>query len=137
MVLSLVQAMLPARVWLSRWLLLAAGLRTFSVYIGFFSPGKFKVALFTRKPQTVTDAFGRLFGTWTAVTCVLCVICSSNTQSRPIYDATLASFGIAFAYMSMELLVYKTIGWKGVISPFIIAGVSLVWMLAGYGVYVK
>ena len=36
---------------------------------------------------TVTPAFGRLFGTWTLVTCMLCVICSFNIHNAAIYGA--------------------------------------------------
>uniref|UniRef100_A0A7R9V3N2 Uncharacterized protein n=1 Tax=Chlamydomonas euryale TaxID=1486919 RepID=A0A7R9V3N2_9CHLO len=108
-----------------------------AVWIGYFSPKKFKVALFTRKPEVVTDAFGRLFGTWTVVTCMLCVVCANNISNGPIYAATLGSFGVAFTYMTLEMAVYKTIGLRGAMSPLIIAGVSIVWMGLGYSKYVK
>ncbi|GAX77307.1 hypothetical protein CEUSTIGMA_g4753.t1 [Chlamydomonas eustigma] len=124
-------------IYLGRWLLIAASLRIFSVWIGFFSPVKFQIALFRRKPEVVTEAFGRLFGTWTLVTCLLCVICAFNINNEAIYGATLGSFVIAFLYMVLELAVYKTIDMRGAISPMLVAGISIVWMSAGYSNYLE
>ena len=35
----------------------------------------------------VTEAFGRLFGTWTLITCMLCAICAFNIHNEAIYGA--------------------------------------------------
>ena len=123
---------LPDEIYLSRWLLLAALLRVFSVYIGFFSPVKFQIALFRRKPEVVTTAFGRLFGTWTVITCILCVACAQNIDNEALYLSTFSSFIVALLYMLNELIVHQTIDVKGATSPLIVAGVSIVWMGLNY-----
>ena len=86
---------MPPELYLSRWLYVAAFLRVFSVYIGFFSPVKFQIALFRKKPEVVTTAFGRLFGTWTVITCILCVVCANNIDNEALYLSTLSSFVVA------------------------------------------
>ena len=37
----------------------------------------------------MTEAFGRLFGTWTLITCMLCAICAFNIHNEAIYGACL------------------------------------------------
>lgn len=79
-----------------------------AVYIGIFDVGKFKVALIDAQPDlgerqsllacplaphpahlgtvvAVNDLYGRLFATWTLLTCGLCLICAKNPTNSAIY----------------------------------------------------
>lgn len=120
---------------LQRWLFLVASLRLLSVYIGIFDPEKFKVALIDREPQLVNDLYGRLFATWTLLTCGLCLICARNPTNPAIYGATLLSFVVALVHFVTELLVFKTMTLKGAASPMVVAGLSVLWMGAGWNYY--
>lgn len=115
------------------WLLLVAALRFFSVYAGYFNPWALRVAVFSK--ADVTDVHARTFAVWTAVTCTLCVLCSADLRSRGLYAATLASFAIALVYFLAEYVIYETVAPANLASPCIVAGVSIVWMLASWRRY--
>lgn len=120
---------------LRRWLVFVALLRCLSVYIGVFQINTFKTNLFDKQPDLVSDLYGRTFATWTVTTCILCLICAKNPCNPSIYGATLASFAVAFLHFSTELLVFKTLSWKSAANPMVVAGVSLLWMGAGWNYY--
>ncbi|KAF8060619.1 rplL [Scenedesmus sp. PABB004] len=120
---------------LSRWLVVVAGLRLLSVYIGLFDPGRFRTALIDLQPGLVNDLYGRLFATWTVLTCGLCLICARNPTNAAIYGATLLSFVVALTHFATELLVFKTMSLRGAAAPMVIAGLSTLWMGAGWNYY--
>ncbi|KAK9805834.1 hypothetical protein WJX73_005799 [Symbiochloris irregularis] len=120
---------------LRRWLVAVALLRCLSVYLGFFNVSTFKNNLFDLQPDLVNDLYGRTFAIWTLTTCVLCLICAKNPCVPAIYGATLASFVAAFAHFSTEAIFFKTISWKSAANPMVVAGISLVWMGAGWNYY--
>lgn len=120
---------------LQRWLFLVACLRLLSVYIGIFDPEKFRIALIDLEPQLVNDLYGRLFATWTLLTCGLCLICARNPTNPAIYGATLLSFVVALVHFLSELLIFKTMSIKGAASPMVVAGLSVLWMGAGWNYY--
>ncbi|KIY96957.1 Ergosterol biosynthetic protein 28 [Monoraphidium neglectum] len=105
------------------------------VYIGIADPDKFKIALIDKEPQLVNELYGRLFATWTLLTCGLCLICARNPTNPAIYGATLLSFVVALAHFLTELLVFKTMSLKGAASPMVVAGLSVLWMGAGWNYY--
>lgn len=76
----------------------------------------------TNNKTTVNDLYGRLFATWTLLTCGLCLICARHPTNPAIYGATLLSFVVALAHFSCELLVFRTISLKGAASPMAVAG---------------
>jgi hypothetical protein len=79
------------------------------------------------KPPTqtpVNDLYGRLFATWTLLTCGLCLICARSPTNPAIYGATLLSFVVALVHFVTELLVFKTMSIKGAASPMVVAGAS-------------
>lgn len=121
--------------WLSSWLIFAASLRVLSVFIGFMKPDLFKTKVFRLRPDYVNPLYGRTFATWTAVTCMLCVLCAFNMKEPTLYLATIGSFVAALLHFGTELLVYKTVDIKGAMSPFLIASISIVWMVWGWGKY--
>eukprot|EP00879_Flechtneria_rotunda_P020604 GHRR01021681.1.p1 GENE.GHRR01021681.1~~GHRR01021681.1.p1 ORF type:complete len:168 (+),score=42.60 GHRR01021681.1:158-661(+) len=120
---------------LSRWLALVAALRLLSVYIGIFDPARFRQALIDLQPDLVNDLYGRLFATWTLLTCGLCLICARNPTNSAIYGATLLSFVVALIHFITELLVFRTMSIKGAATPMVIAGLSTLWMGAGWNYY--
>jgi hypothetical protein len=75
-----------------------------------------------KNPQTVNDLYGRLFATWTLLTCGLCLICARHPTNPAIYGATLLSFVVALAHFTTELLVFRTMSLKGAASPMVVAG---------------
>lgn len=120
---------------LSRWLVIVAALRLLSVYIGIFTPDRFRTALIDLQPDLVNDLYGRLFATWTTLTCGLCLICARNPTNAAIYGATLLSFVVALVHFITEVLVFKTMSIKGAATPMAIAGLSTLWMGAGWNYY--
>ena len=84
---------------------------------------------------TVSALQARTFATWTLTSCLLCLICARNPCIPAIYGATLGSFLIALLHFLLELLVFKTVGLKTAIQPMIVAGVSSLWMIAGWNYY--
>jgi hypothetical protein len=77
----------------------------------------------------------RTFATWTLTSCLLCLICARNPCIPAIYGATLGSFLIALLHFILELVAYKTVGLKTAIQPMVVAGVSSLWMIAGWNYY--
>lgn len=105
------------------------------MYIGFFDVDKFRIAVVDKQPELVNELYGRLFATWTTLTCGLCLICARNPTNQAIYGATLLSFLVALAHFGSETLIFHTMTWKGALSPAVIAGLSSVWMIAGWRYY--
>lgn len=126
-----------SNVALRRWLLLVAALRLLSVYLGFFDFEQFRTKLFDLKPELVTDLYGRTFAIWTMLTCALCIICSRDPCNKAIYGATLLSFVVALFHFTLEVLVYETMSFSSAITPIFIAGISTLWMAAGWNYYTK
>eukprot|EP00877_Chromochloris_zofingiensis_P006908 jgi/Chrzof1/2470/Cz11g16270.t1 len=120
---------------LQRWLVIVACLRLLSVYIGLFQPDKFRLALIDLQPELVNDLYGRLFATWTFLTCCLCLACARDITNPSIYGVTLLSFVVALLHFLSELLIFKTMSIKGAASPMIVAGLSTLWMGAGWNYY--
>ena len=88
----------------------------------------------TRPSTAATPLQCRTFATWTLTSCMLCALCAAHPTSKPLYDATLGSFAIAFGHFVLECFVYGTAR-KGAVTPLIISSLSLTWMVLGRGVY--
>ena len=123
--------------YLSYWLLFAAALRSLAVVIGVFFPDVLKTKVFRSRPDYVNPLYGRTFAAWTFVTCMLCVLCAFNMQEPTLYLATLGSFSVALLHLGSEFVVFRTSDLKGSLSPLIVATVSIVWMVYGWGRYVS
>lgn len=96
--------------------------------------------------HAVNDLYGRLFATWTFLTCCLCLACARDITNPSIYGkpihayskaaakccpdltsftiagVTLLSFVVALLHFLSELLIFKTMSIKGAASPMIVAG---------------
>lgn len=115
---------------LAIWLYVVAAMRALSVFMGYFFPQKLCSTVFASAMKYDTSALtGRTFGVWTLVTCTLCILTAQNLDaSSPIFLATMLSFVYAFAFFVLEMLVYKTVSTKSIISPGIVSVASMVWM---------
>ncbi|KAL3137025.1 hypothetical protein ABBQ32_006614 [Trebouxia sp. C0010 RCD-2024] len=120
---------------LRRWLVIVALLRLLAVFLGYFNHTKFQTNLFDNSPREVTELCGRVFAIWTLLTCALCCICARNPCVPSIYGATFFSFVAALCFFLLELFVYQTVSWKSALQPLIVAGVSTLWMGAGWNYY--
>lgn len=118
---------------LPRWLVFAGCLRLFSVYLGYFDPDKFKIAVYNVKPFLVNGLQGRTFAAWTLLSSTLCIICSRQPKNRTLYGATLFSFFVALAYLSAEVVIFETMSWKTIITPGLVAVPSVIVMSLGIG----
>ena len=70
----------------------------------------------------VTEIHGRTFGTWTLLTCTLCLLCARNLHNKPLYLATLLSFVYALGHFGMEYLIFHTMSTKNVLTVTFFAG---------------
>lgn len=113
------------RAALQWWLRIVAGLRCFSVLLGYFNVSRFRTNLFTLAPEDqVSDLQGRTFGIWTSVTCMLCILAAENLDQSAIILATIGSFVIALIYFLLEYFIYQTISTAAFASPAIVACTS-------------
>jgi len=128
---------MPSVTALSRWLVCVALLRLLAVFLGFFNHSRLQTNLFDLQPNQVTPLYGRTFGTWTLLTCALCLICARNPRVPAIYGATLFSFVVALVHLGSELLLFKTMGLFNALQPLVVAAVSALWMGAGWNYYTQ
>jgi len=120
-------------IWLQLWLLVVALMRLFSVFTGYLNVELFRVNLFPEAVDSeVSKLQGRTFGVWVCVTCVLCVLCACYIKEPAIFLATLLSFVIALVFFALEFLVYETMSPASIMSPFVVASISIIWMSYHY-----
>jgi hypothetical protein len=114
--------------YLAYWLLFLGALRCLNVIVGYTNPNKYKDVLFSRAKDQVTGLQARSFAVWTALTCVLCIICAYNMHERGIYLATLISFYTAFTFFTIEFILYQTMLIKNILAVAFFASSSALWM---------
>jgi len=105
---------------LSRWLVVVAFLRAFSVVTGYLAPGVLRKGVFPTAGQ-YNSLSGRLFAVWTAVTCAACMFVAVNLENTALVSFAVVTFAVALAYFILELIVFRTVQFRTAISPFIIA----------------
>ena len=118
---------------LRAWLLAVAALRLISVAIALLHPASLARRVFAAAPEQLTPLGARVFGAWTATSCVLCGLCASEgaDPATATFSATAWSFVVALALFVPEAAARQgsmTVGSAG--SPLAIAATSLVWMAA-------
>jgi Erg28 like protein len=91
------------------------------------------------KPASpVTPLSGRTFGTWTFVSALIRLYAAYNIDNPQMYQLALWSYVVAFGHFASEWLVFGTAKWgAGLAGPVMVSSVSMVWMLAQWGFYVK
>ncbi|KJE93391.1 hypothetical protein CAOG_04184 [Capsaspora owczarzaki ATCC 30864] len=89
--------------------------------------------LYTANPTQVTPLASRLFGVWTLLAGALRVASAINTADTTLYVLTIISFVLANVHFVSEIWVYRTAKITGkTISPLVVSGVSILWMLVAY-----
>ena len=89
--------------------------------------------LYTGTPDKTNDLAARLFGMWTLVSALLRITCAFAIDNRALYNLTFASFVVAFGHFMSEIYVFRSATITvGVLSPLIVSGVSIIWMLVCY-----
>jgi len=89
--------------------------------------------LYTAAPEKINDLAARLFGIWTLMSAFLRLSCAILITNRALFNLTLLSFVVAFVHFLSEAFVYKTAPLTiGVLTPMIVSGVSMLWMIVAY-----
>ncbi|KAG6543462.1 hypothetical protein Mapa_015132 [Marchantia paleacea] len=112
------------------WLIVVGLVRLSSVWFGFFDIWALRMAVFSK--TEMSEIHGRTFGTWTLLTCTLCIICAMNLDDKPLYLTTLLSFVYALGHFITEVLIYETMAIKNLATVSLFAVPSLVWMIVEY-----
>ncbi|EGC37434.1 hypothetical protein DICPUDRAFT_53966 [Dictyostelium purpureum] len=113
---------------ISIWLLTVAGLRLLGASQAFFNQSRIKSNVYSGDPKLANPLFCRLFGSWTLMSFTLCIATAFNPFNKPLYFCTFVSFLIAAGHFITECFIFKTSRIKDSISPFIVAGTSIMWM---------
>lgn len=86
----------------------------------------------------VTPLTGRLFGTWTLITCIVRCYAAYNLHLAPLYDITVWTYVVALAHFTTELFVFKSMTFGlPQCFPFSMSSGAIVWMLMARGHYVE
>ncbi|KAK7418903.1 ergosterol biosynthesis protein [Neonectria punicea] len=77
----------------------------------------------------LTPLAGRLFGTWTLITCVVRCYAAYNLHIGPVYTIAYWTYLVALGHFATELFIFKSMTF-GVpqMFPFTLATLSLIWM---------
>ncbi|KAL0954847.1 hypothetical protein HGRIS_003786 [Hohenbuehelia grisea] len=124
--------------WLPKWQLIVAAMAVFNGVQNFVTL-KLTRRIYNNVPsQSVTGLQARTFAIWTLTSAVVRGYAAYHIHEKVIYDMAIATYVLAFAHFSTELLIFRTAKINpGVLSPVIIASSSLIWMLQQYDYYVK
>ncbi|KIM33212.1 hypothetical protein M408DRAFT_150742 [Serendipita vermifera MAFF 305830] len=129
---------LPATTgWLPYWMILTSTAGIYMAVGNLLHPLHNRI-IYTAKPHEVTPLAGRTSGIWTLTSAVIRLFCAYHISEQTIYHATIATYIIALVHFSSEFAIFRTanVG-GGVISPLIVASISLTWMFTQYDFYVK
>jgi len=89
--------------------------------------------LYTAAPEKANDLAARLFGLWTLMSAFLRLSCAILITNRALFNLTLLSFVVANVHFLSEAFIYKTAPITiGVLTPMIVSGVSILWMIVAY-----
>ncbi|KAK4074585.1 uncharacterized protein Triagg1_5181 [Trichoderma aggressivum f. europaeum] len=77
----------------------------------------------------LTPLAGRLFGTWTLITCIVRCYAAYHLNIGPVYNIAIWTYVVALGHFASELFVFKsmTFGLPQVF-PFTLATMALIWM---------
>lgn len=126
---SIAQGFLPG------WLFFISSVSLFNSVQCYFSTDLTKKVY--SQATDITPISVRTFGTWTLITSVVRLYGAWYPNIEPIYQLTLASFIVANLHFNIEWLVYKNCKFdKGLLGPFLVSTVSIIWMVYQYDHYV-
>jgi len=82
-----------------------------------------------RATDQLTPLAGRLFGTWTLITCIVRCYAAYNLHVGPMYTVAMWTYVVALGHFASELFVFKSMGFGlPQIFPFTFATAALIWM---------
>jgi len=90
--------------------------------------------VYNRAPDRVSPLQSRTFGTWTITAGLVRLYAAYNISDPGLYHLAMATYGLALAHFMLEAAVYRTVGW-GALPPFMVASLSLGWMILQYDHY--
>jgi hypothetical protein len=77
----------------------------------------------------LTPLAGRLFGTWTFITCVVRLYAAYNLHIGPVYTIATWTYVVALGHFASELFIFKSMSFGlPQIFPFTLATMALIWM---------
>ncbi|CAH6719603.1 ergosterol biosynthetic protein 28 [[Candida] jaroonii] len=131
------ETLLPlSKGYLPSWLFFISTLSVFNSVQTYFSMDLSKKVYSNSKD--ITPLSVRTFGTWTFITSIVRLYGSWYTTTQPVYDLCLWSFIVASGHFNLEWLVYKNCKFdKGLMGPFIVSTVSIIWMISQRDFYLN
>ncbi|KAJ4153528.1 hypothetical protein LMH87_010012 [Akanthomyces muscarius] len=77
----------------------------------------------------LTPLAGRLFGTWTLITCIVRCYAAYHLHIGPVYNIAIWTYVVALGHFASELFIFKSMSF-GVpqLFPFCLATAALIWM---------
>ncbi|CAF9907970.1 MAG: ergosterol biosynthesis protein [Heterodermia speciosa] len=123
--------------WLPYWLIVVSGFGVLNM------TQCYRSSAFARRTfdgpasaAEVTPFAGRLFGSWSLLSCIMRLYTAYNVENKDLYILTLVTYLIVLGHFAGELFVYGTmkIG-KGLAPPLFVATTSVIWMLAQSSFY--
>ncbi|KAJ2449480.1 ergosterol biosynthesis protein [Coemansia sp. RSA 2336] len=130
-IFALPEGGLPKFIWLS------AAFSVFNTVQCMVQPLGMTRRIYSQQPQQVTPLTSHLFATWTALSAVLRYKCAFNMDNALLYDITFWSYVIAGTHFMSEILLFKTVKVPGpVLSTFVVAITSILWMIKDRDIYI-
>ncbi|KAA0146150.1 hypothetical protein FNF27_01772 [Cafeteria roenbergensis] len=128
---------------LQAWLLVVASLRALSVFLGYFAPMQMLPRVFSgiwsgkekeddAPSKTVSGLTARTFAVWTTVTCIVTATCALSLDNKTVVALTASSFATVLCFFGLELALYRTMKFGSIVTPGIIASVSVGWLARHY-----
>jgi len=86
----------------------------------------------------VTDFGARMFGTWTALSCIVRLYAAYNIEDKSVYVLAFSTYAIAMAHFMMEWLAFGTMTFGvGLVRVAVVPIISISWMMMQWGFYVE
>ncbi|KAJ6444911.1 histidinol-phosphatase [Purpureocillium lavendulum] len=77
----------------------------------------------------LTPLAGRLFGTWTLITCIVRCYAAYHLHLGPVYNIAIWTYVVALGHFASELFIFKSMTFGlPQIFPFTLASCALIWM---------
>ncbi|EFP92951.1 uncharacterized protein PGTG_18964 [Puccinia graminis f. sp. tritici CRL 75-36-700-3] len=127
-VIPILAGLPPHPGWLPKWMMLIAGVSILNGLQNYISLAGARKVYDRRPDRVVTSAPGLSPPVWSGS------MRPYNISNPGLYHLALGTFAIALSHLVAEAVVYRTTGW-GVVPPFIVASVSLGWMIKEYDHY--
>ncbi|GAA6019807.1 hypothetical protein JCM10207_003703 [Rhodosporidiobolus poonsookiae] len=118
------------------WMLFVSGLAVFNSVQNFLTTSLTR-RVYSRSPASVNPLQARTFAVWTLMSAAVRIYAAYNISNKAMYDLALVSYVLALGHFFSEFALFRTAGFQGALSPFIVATTSLTWMIKQYDFYVR